>query len=178
MVLAVDDPSIAVPLGELIRVPVKFIKGKSDLPSIVIHAISTQLQATGKNLLPLVVKLLGEDKYQATINTQILDAARLAKLDFVWCIVADEAMHAQMQIETGQSIQINALTASEKELTEVLEIARSRIPSLSKLNSALVARSICEYRKSNQPKNLAFLTKLRCGVGKTKLPLLLKYLTL
>lgn len=178
MVLAVDDPSIAIPLGELIRVPVKFIKGKSDLPSIVIQAISVQLQTTGKNLLPVVVKLLGEDKYQATINTQILDAARLAKLDFIWCIVVNDAMHSQMQIETGQSIQINVLTASEKSIAEVLEIARSRNPSLSKLNSALIARSICEHRKTNQPKNLVFLTKLRCGVGKTKLPLLSEYLSL
>lgn len=177
MTFTLDDPSISIPLGELIRLPVKFIKGKSDLPSIVIQTISTQLQTTGKNLLPVVVKLLGEDRYQATINTQILEAARLAKLDFIWCIVVNETMHTQMQIETGQAIQVNILTASEKSIAEVIEIARLRTPALSKLNSALVARSICEYRKNNQPKNLIFLTKLRCGLGKTKIPLVSEYLT-
>lgn len=176
MVLALDDPAITVPLGELIRLPVKFIKGKSDLPAIVAQAIAPQIQATGKNILPVVVIVLGEDKYQATTNAQILEAARLAKLDFVWCIAIDEAMHTQIQTEAGQSIQVSLLTASERSLCDVIEYAKSRIPALIKVNPPLVARAICDYRKTNQLKNLTILTKLRCGIGKTKLPLLSQYL--
>lgn len=170
-----DDPSIAVPLGEVIRLPVKFIKGKSDSSAIVIEAIATQLRATGKNILPVMVLVLEEDSYQATLNAQILEAARLAKLDFVWCIAIDEAMHSQIQIEAGQSIQVSLSTASERSLCDVLEYAKSRVPALSKVNPSLVARAICDYRNTKQIKNLMVLTKLRCGIGKTKLPLLSPY---
>ena len=85
-------------------------------------------------------------------------------------------MHTQIQTEAGQSIQVSLLTASERSLCDVIEYAKSRIPALSKVNPPLVARAICDYRKTNQLKNLTILTKLRCGIGKTKLPLLSQYL--
>ena len=176
MVLAIDDPAVTTPLGQLLRLPVKFIKGKSDSPAIVVQAIAPQLQATGKNILPVVVIVLGEDKYQAVLNAQILEAARLAKLNFVWCIAINEAMQAQIKTEAGQSVQVNLVTASERSLCDVLEYAKSRTPALSKVNPPLVARAICDYRKTKQIKTLAVLTTLRCGIGKTKLPLLSQYL--
>lgn len=177
MVLALDDPSIKTPLGELLRLPVKFIKGKTDAPAIAVSAIAQQLQATSKNVLPIIVKLLAEDKYEATLNAQILEAARQAKLDFVWCIVVNEAMDFQTQVEAGQALQINVSTASEKALVEMFEFIRSHKTGFSKLQPPLVAQAIVEYRKVHRLENLTFLTKLKCGIGKAKLSALEKHLT-
>lgn len=177
MVLGLDDPSVKTPVGEVVRIPVKFIKGKSDTSAIVISAIATQLQTVRKNVLPVMVKVINDDQYQAIYNTHILEAARQAKLDFIWCIAVDAEMQSQMQVETGQRVQVSLRTASEKTLCDAIDYARSQVPSLNKLNAALIARAIVDYRKTNEPKNLAFLTKLRCGIGKTKLLPLAEYLT-
>jgi hypothetical protein len=63
-----------IALGQILRLPCKFIKGKSDAQPIILKTIAQELSGTGKNILPVVVRLLGEDKYQAILNTQILDA--------------------------------------------------------------------------------------------------------
>lgn len=178
MALAIDDSAVSAPTGQLLRIPVKFIKGKSDTSAIVISAIATQLQTVRKNVLPVMVKVINDDQYQAVYNVHILEAARQAKLDFIWCIAVDAEMQDQMQVEIGQRVQVSLRTASEKTLCDAIEYARSQVPSLSKLNAALIARAIVDYRKTNELKNLTFLTKLRCGIGKTKLPLLAEYLAI
>lgn len=172
MVLALDDPSIQAPVGELLRLPVKFIKGKTEAPNIVVQLIAQQLSTRGKNVLPILVKCLGPDKYQATLNSQVLAAARLAKLDFVWCLVADEPMQHQAQIEAGLILQVNILTASEQGLVAVLDYVKTHKSGFTKLDPALVAQKIVVYRQKATPIDLTFLTKLKCGIGKTKLPAL------
>lgn len=176
MALAIDDAAISAPTGQLLRIPVKFIKGKSDTSPIVISAIASQLQTVRKNVLPVMIKVIHDDQYQAIHNIHILEAARQAKLDFIWCIAIDAEMQTQLQVEIGQRVQVSLRTASEKTLCDAIDYARSQVPSLNKLNAALVARAIVDHRRTNEPKNLAFLTKLRCGIGKTKLPLLAEYL--
>jgi hypothetical protein len=169
MVLALDDPSVQAPVGELLRLPVKFIKGQTEAPAIVVQLIAKQLSTRGKNVLPVLVKCLGPDKYQATLNTPVLAAARLAKLDFVWCMVADEPMQHQAQIEAGLALQVNILTASEQGLVAVLEYVKVHKSGFAKLDPAAVARAIVAYRQKATPTDLTFLTKLKCGIGKTKL---------
>lgn len=178
MALAIDDSAISAPTGQLLRIPVKFIKGKSDTSPIVISAIASQLQTIRKNVLPVMVRATSDDQYQAIFNIHILEAARQAKLDFIWCIAVDAEMQTQLQVEIGQRVQVSLRTASEKTLCDAIDYARSQVPSLSKLNAAMIARAIVEYRKTNEPKNLTFLTKLRCGIGKTKLPQLSEYLAI
>lgn len=160
-----------ITLGQIQRIPCKFIKGKTDAKPIVIHEIAQKLQATKKNVLPVIIRVLGEDKYQAILHTQVLEAARKAKLDFVWCIVIDEAMEAQIQVETGHVVRVNILTAKEQEMIEVLELIKAQNPGF-RIDPKKVARAIVEYRQTQTPINLNFLTRLKCGIGKAKLPLL------
>jgi hypothetical protein len=165
-----------VALGQVLRIPCKFIKGKSDAHPIVIKTIAQELKTTGKNILPVIVKQLAEDKYQAVLNTQILEGARQAKSDFVWCIVVDEQMQAQVQVESGQVLRVNILTAPEKEVTEALEYIKTNKVGFNKIDVQKIANAIVDYRKTNTPTSLAFLTKCGCGIGKAKLPSLAEIL--
>ncbi|MBD0345425.1 MAG: hypothetical protein ICV63_11520, partial [Coleofasciculus sp. Co-bin14] len=137
-----------------------------------------QLQVTGKNILPVIVKVLEEDSYQAILNTQILDAARKLGFDFVWCIIVDDQMQSQVQIESGQVLRINILTASEQEIVDILEYLQSHKPGLKTIKPKQAARAIVEYRKTKTIPNLSFLTKQRCGIGKATKDKLSEFLVL
>lgn len=171
-----------IPLGQVLRLPCQFIKGKSNVAAKQIEAIAEQLSKTEKNILPIVVKLLEEDNYQSVFNTQILDGARLAKKDFVWCIIVDEPMLEQIQVEAGlvitpPTVATNIVLASEQEIQEALERIKAQQPSFDKVDPLKAAKAIIEYRKTKKPKNLIFLTALKCGIGRAKIPLVSDFLT-
>ncbi len=164
--------SIDTQLGKVLRIACKYVRGKADTQEIVIQTIAQELKVQGKNVLPVIVRELGEDDYQATLNTHILEAAKQAGLDFVRCIVVDAAMQSQVEVETGEIVRINILTASDQELVNALKFVQSRKAEFSKLNLQKVAQAIVDYREKNKITSLVFLTKLKCGIGKAKLPAL------
>jgi hypothetical protein len=176
-ILQQDESSLDITLGQVLRLPCKFIQGKSGADKALLKNISQHLQATGKNILPVIVKALDEDDYQAVFNTQILDAAKLAKLDFVWCIIVDEPMLTQVQIESGQvpQPQVNVLTASEQEIIEAFEYIKANREGFEKVKPKQAAKAIIEHRKSKKPKSLSFFTNLKCGIGKAKIPALSEF---
>ena len=85
---------------------------------------------------------------------------------------------AQVQIEPGElsQPQINILSASEREITEAFEYIKAHRKGFEKVKPQQVAQAIVEHRKSKKPKSLSFLTNLKCGVGKTKIPALSEFL--
>jgi hypothetical protein len=191
-ILQQDESSLDITLGQVLRLPCKFIQGNSKAEKALLKRISQQLQATGKNILPVIVKALDEDDYQAVLNTQILEAAKLANLDFVWCIVVDDQMQAQVQIESGQlpqfqaqvqtdlgqvsQPQVNILSASEREIIEAFEYIKRHRNGFERVKPQQVAKAIIEQRKTKKPKSLSFLTNLKCGIGKAKIPALSQFL--
>lgn len=164
-----DESILNVKLGQILRIPCKFIKGKSDAHPIVIKAIAQELKTAGKNVLPVIIKILGEDKYQAILNIQILEAAKQAKSDFVWCIVVNDQMQSQIAVESGQVVRVNIAKAPEKEVVSVLEYVKANKPGFNKIEPQKIASAIVEYRQTKPLTNLSFLTKLKCGIGKAKL---------
>jgi hypothetical protein len=178
MLLTTKDSSIDNPLGQILRLPCKFIKGESDVSLMIISAIADELKRTGRNVLPVVVISTGEDKYRVVLNAHIITAARQAKLDFVWCIIVNDDMEKQLRVEKGEVVQINLKTAMEKELINFFEFIKTQEKGFSKIEPLLTARAIMEYRQVNNPQDLNFLTKLKCGIGKTKLPLLKPFVIL
>jgi uncharacterized protein YfkK (UPF0435 family) len=172
MLLTTKDSLIDNPLGQILRLPCKFIKGESDVSPMIISAIAEELRRTGRNVLPVVVISTGEDKYKVVLNAHIITAARQAKLDFAWCIIVNDDMEKQLRVEKGELIQVNLKTATEKELISFFEFIKTQEKGFSKIEPLLTARVIIEYRQANNLQNLDFLTKLKCGIGKTKLPLL------
>lgn len=177
-ILQQDESSLDITLGQVLRLPCKFIQGKSSTDKTLIKRISNQLSSRGKNILPVIVKALDEDDYQAVLNTQILEAAKLAKLDFVWCIVVDDQMQEQVQIESGQLPQphTNILTASEQEIVAAFEYIKAHRKGFEKVNPQQVGKAIVECRKTRKLKSLSFLTTLKCGIGKAKLLTLSEFL--
>jgi DNA uptake protein ComE-like DNA-binding protein len=170
MVSILERRVTSTPLGQVLRLPCKFIQGKSSAEVMVINAIAAELAISGKNILPVMVKLLKEDKYTAVLNSQILIAAQQAKLDFIYCIVVDDEMAAQLKVEAGKTLKVNLNQASEVELIAAFESIKANITVFSKIEPATLAQSIIKYRSVERIKNLTFLTKLKCGIGKTKLP--------
>jgi hypothetical protein len=168
MLLTTKDSSIDNPLGQILRLPCKFIKGDSDVSPMIISAIADELKQTNRNVLPVVVMSAGEDKYKVVLNAHILTAARQAKLDFIWCIIVNDDMEKQLQVERGEVVRANLKTATEKELVNFFEFIQAQQKGFNQ--PSVVAKAIIEYRQSNNLKDLNFLTKLKCGLGKTKLP--------
>jgi hypothetical protein len=172
MVSTLERRGTSTPLGQVLRLPCKFIQGKSSAEAMVINDIANELANSGKNVLPVMVKHLKEDKYNAVFNTQILIAARQAGLDFVYCIVVDDEMAAQLKVEAGKNLKVNLSQASEAELIAAFENIKSNIAAFNKLEPTTIARAVIQYRATDRINNLTFLTKLKCGIGKTKLPAL------
>lgn len=170
MVSTLERHVTSTPLGQVLRLPCKFIQGKSSAEVMVINAIAAELAISGKNVLPVMVKLLKEDKYTAVLNNQILIAAQQAKLDFVYCIVVDDEMAVQLKVEAGKTLKVNLNQASEVELIAAFDNIKANITVFNKIEPAMLAQSIIKYRSVERIKNLTFLTKLKCGIGKTKLP--------
>jgi hypothetical protein len=157
-----------IALGQILRLPCKFIKGKSDAQPIILKTIAQELSGTGKNILPVVVRLLGEDKYQAILNTQILDAARLVHLDFVWCIVVNQAMQQQIEVELGQTLWVNLTTASEQDLADTLTYLASQPGSPLKGLEATIAASKIAAEDRSTWQDFTPIIKLKCGITKGK----------
>lgn len=122
-----------------------------------------------RNFLPVIVKLLGEDSYEAIYNVQILEAARKAEVDFVWCIVVDDEILEQIKVESGEIIRIPVLTSSEQDIIEVFDYIKEQKSGMRTLNSPKAAKAIVEKRSNAIIKSLNFLTKERCGIGKATL---------
>jgi ribosomal protein L21 len=170
MLLTTKESSIDNPLGQILRLPCKFIKGESDVSPMIISAIADELKQTNRNVLPVVVMSAGEDKYKVVLNSHILAAARQAKLDFIWCIIINDDMEKQLQVERGEVVRANLKTATEKELVNFFEFIQVQQKGFNKIQPSTIAKAIIEYRQANNLKDINFLAKLKCGIGKTKLP--------
>ena len=167
MALFDDGDSIfEVELGRILRIPCQFIKGESDAHPALVKNLAKQMKNTGQNLLPVIVKFLEEDNYEAIQNTQILEAVRQANLDFVWCIVVNEQMLTQILVESGEIIRVPILTASEEDITEVLEYIKTQKSGVDKMDPQKAAKAIVEQRAKTKITSHNFLTKQRCGIGR------------
>lgn len=171
-----DDSLLDFELGQTLQIPCKFVRGNSQAHPVLIKNLTAQMKKTGKNLLPVIVKLLEEDSYEAVQNTQILEAARRANLDFVWCIVVDEQMLKQILVELGELIQVPVLEASEEDIAGVLEYIKAQKIGPSIIQSQKAAKAIIARREKGQLQNLKFLTKEKCGIGRVTLAKIAKFL--
>jgi DNA uptake protein ComE-like DNA-binding protein len=172
MVSTLERRNATTPIGQVLRLPCKFIQGTATISPAIIDTIAKELVNTGRNVLPVMVEVIKTDKYAAVFNKQILLAAKQAGLDFVYCIVVDREMTAQLKVEAGKTIKVDLNLASEAELTAAFANIKANIAGLTKIEPQTIAKSIVSYRTGDRIKDLNFLTKLKCGIGKAKLPLL------
>jgi hypothetical protein len=175
-VLHQDQSPLDLPLGEVLRLPCKLIKGQSSAPPVLIKHIANQLQNLQRNILPIVVRVLDEDSYEAVLNLQILDAARVANLDFVQCIAVNDQMLSGIKLEAGEAISVDISIATQEEILDALIFLKSKNPNLKKMDSQKAAQGILDHRTLREIRSLSFLTTLKCGIGKAKLPQLAEVL--
>jgi hypothetical protein len=163
-------------LGDILRIPSEFVetKSKAKLNATLVKSLANKLKVSNKNILPIIVKQTSEDEYEAIHNTLILEAAKQAGLEFVWCIAVNDKMETQILAETGELFQVSLLDSSEKEIIEGLTFARDTETALKKLDPAKVAKVIVSARTPSW-KDLKPLSKLKCGVGAKTAPVLFKY---
>jgi hypothetical protein len=160
-------------VGKYLRIPCKKItnQDKSELHSAVINAIAKKLKINQRNFLPIIVMEIDDEEYEVLLNAHILEAAKKAKLDFVWCIMADEERGKQIEVESKQRFEINLLTASKKTIAEMFDYIKSVHPSFSQIDPQYVAGKIVEKR-SDKWKNFNPITRLSCKIGQKKLKIL------
>jgi len=158
-----------IELGKIIRLPLFEVTGNQQFHSALLSNLSKQIQKNQRNYLPVIVKLLAEDSYEAIYNIQILEAARKAEVDFVWCIVVDDEILKQIQVESGEIIHLPVLTASEQDILEVLEYIQTQKSGVRTMKPKDAAKAIVQQREKTNLKSLNFLTKQRCGIGKVTL---------
>ena len=163
-------------LGKVIRLPLFEVQGNTKIHSALLKNLAKQIHKNEQNFLPVIVKFLAEDSYEAIYNVQILEAARKAEVDFVWCIVVDDEILDQIKVESGEIIRLPVLTASEQDITEVLEYIKEQKSGVRTMKPKDAAKAIVEQRTKTNIKNLNFLTKQRCGIGKATLEKIKPYL--
>jgi hypothetical protein len=145
---------------------------------VLIKNLALHMKKMKKNFLPVIVKEIQQNNYESCLNTPVLEAARLANLDFIWCIIVDNDMLQQIEIESGKVIKIPLLSASENDIIDLVEYVKkderySR--SISRLDSQKTAKAIVKKREENKLHNLDFLTKERCGFGKKAVTIFKEY---
>ncbi len=167
---------VEIELGKILCLPLFQIAGNQEIHPALVKNLAKQIQKNERNYLPVIVKLLGEDSYEAIYNIQILEAARKAEVDFVWCIVVDDEILDQIKVESGEIIRLSVLTASEQDIKEVLEYIKEQKYGVRTMNPEIAARAIVKQRDKTNLKSLNFLTKERCGIGKATLEKIKPYL--
>lgn len=147
-----EDFSTEVPLGQVLRLPCKFIEGKSNFTSKQVDNIAQFLKKSGKNLFPVVVKTKGDDTYEATLNIQILEAAKKAGIRYVWCIVVDDEMLTQVQAEAGLVAKTSKARQSKtpKPVAEPKDKALKDM-TVKDLKEMAKQRKIAGYSKMKKP---------------------------
>ncbi len=121
-----------------------------------------------------IYQILAVQGFEVLVSgSQVLVSAKQAKLDFIYCIIVEPNEIEQIQIEIGmpvQSIKTDLQQSAEIELVTAFESVKKSIPEFAKIEPKKIAKAIIQYRNSKQIINLSFLTTLKCGIGKTKLP--------
>ena len=114
-------------VGKLIHLYIDEIElgdGK-DAPEFLISSTAKVLNETGgRNWIPIIVKEVGEDKYEVIANSFIFAVAEAAGLEKVWCIIADESEETEKisKILSGEKTpQINLSTATRNEIKAALQ---------------------------------------------------------
>ncbi|MDR9403197.1 MAG: hypothetical protein RI580_07140 [Halothece sp. Uz-M2-17] len=151
-------------------------KYKSKVHPTVVDQITRQLKEKQRNYFPVIVFEVEEEQYEAVENIHILEAAKRANMDFVWCMIVDENINRQVSIEKGElnrtllKVQINS--ASEIEIKNALSYLKENKLTSHHIMPEKAAKAIIERRSNEAIKSLEdlrFLKEIKCGVGSATL---------
>ena len=161
-------------IGKLIhlyRDEIELVEG-IDAPEFIISSTAKFLDETGgRNWVPVIVKEVGEDKYEVIGNSFIYVVAEAAGLEKVWCIIADEREDTEKisKILSGEKIpKINLSTATRDEIKSALQYLIEKPDSQLKGVKLPVATNRIDESPRQYWKDFRPITKLGCGITTAK----------
>ncbi|NWF60775.1 MAG: Rho termination factor N-terminal domain-containing protein [Fischerella sp.] len=144
----------------------------TDAPEFLIKAGAKALVESGsRNWVPVIVKEIGEDRYEVIGNSFIYAIAEEAGLERVWCIIADESEKTLelTRILTGESIpKVNLSTATRDEIQAALQYLIEKPNSELKGVKLAIATNRIDEAPRKYWKNLEPIATLKCGITKGK----------
>lgn len=144
----------------------------TNAPAFLIKASAHLLnQKGGRNWIPVIVKEIGEDKYQVIGNSFIYAVAEEAGLDRVWCIIADDSIDTSevIKVLAGEEIpKINLSKASRDEIMLALEYLVNQPGSALKTVKPAIATNRIDESPRQYWKTLDPISNLKCGITKGK----------
>lgn len=173
-----DGISFSQPTGKVLKLPCKYVRGTSNVHPAVLSTIKFKMSQSQTNLTPVMVKALGEDDYVAIGNVAILQAARELDFPFVKSMIIEASMLEQVEVESGNKAFLNIQDASKKEIYEFFDYLKLYAPGFSRIQPQKISKLVTDYREEHQILSIKSLTKLKCGIGKAKIPTLQKLINL
>ncbi|MGB3494662.1 MAG: Rho termination factor N-terminal domain-containing protein [Elainellaceae cyanobacterium] len=144
----------------------------TDAPDFLIRASAQLLiQKGGRNWVPVIIKELGEDKYEVIGNSFIYAVAEEAGLEKVWCIIAEDSEDAAeiSKVLAGEEIpKINLSKASRDEIASALQYLVEKPGSALKGVKLSVATNRIDEAPRQYWKTLNEITKLKCFISRGK----------
>lgn len=128
--------------------------------------------AGGRNWMPLIVKQVGAEEYEAIANSFVLAAVEEAGLNKVWCIVADdsEATARSARILAGEvTPRLDLSTATKAEIKSALNYLTTRsVNPLTGVKVAIAVDRIAAAPRRYWKESLLEVSDLKCGITKGK----------
>lgn len=144
----------------------------TNAPEFLIKAAAHLLNQKGeRNWVPIIVKEIGEDKYELIGNSFIYAVAEEAGLERVWCIVTDGSNDTieVTRVLAGEAMpKINLSKASRDEIAAALEYLIEQRDSVLKTVKLAVATNRIDEAPRQYWKTLDPIANLKCGITKGK----------
>ncbi|UKP01355.1 Rho termination factor N-terminal domain-containing protein [Nostoc sp. UHCC 0870] len=142
----------------------------TDAPEFLIKSTAQALNNLGgRNWIPIIVKETGEDQYEVIGNSFIYAVAEEARLDKVWCIIADDSKETSevTKILAGEiRPKINLSYAGRDEIKSALEYLIEKPDSVLKRVNLSVATNRIEEAPRKYWTSLDPITTLKCQITK------------
>lgn len=162
-------------IGSLMHLPINEIDpgDRTNIPEFLLKATANILKEKGgRNWIPVIVKDIGEDRYQVIGNSFVYAVAEQAGLERVWCIIADDrddTITLTKILAGEEKPKINLSTASRDEIMAALQYLIEQPNSeLKSVELALATNRIYKaprlYWKNFEP-----ITSLKCRITGKKL---------
>lgn len=144
----------------------------TDSPIFRINASAQLLnQQGGYNWVPVIVKEIGDDRYEVIGNSFTYAVAEKAGLQRVWCIIADDSDNTAKvaRVLSGEEIpKINLSNASRDEIKAALEYLIEQPSSPLKTVKLAIATNRIDEAPRQYWKTLEPIVNLKCGITKGK----------
>ena len=161
-------------IGTLMHLPINEIDpgDRTNIPEFLLKATADLLKEKGgRNWIPVIVKDIGEDRYQVISNYFVYAVAEQAGLGRVWCSIAedrDDTITLTKILAGEEKPKINLSIASRDEIMAALQyLIEQRNSELKSVKLAVATNLIYEaprlYWKNFEP-----ITSLKCGITKGK----------